>query len=443
MVNVFLRQKRCATMKALFLKDEQAGLLTIKDKILYVLVALFLVTFYLPHIPSVNNVVIGLMALFSFFYNSFREKYALLRQRKEIPLMVLFYIWHIVSALVSENVAEGFSWVVLRMPLLVFPVIIGLLYIKQALKERLLLLYAMITTLTMVVCTIWSVIQTFITRDVTMLYNDNLTWLTDKQSVYIALMVNLAVFCLGYLLHIRSAVITNKAIIYIALGVLIIDNFLLASRISIAMLYTTVFGYAIIHVVQKKKWLTFAGFLAGVGLLLLVLVNYFPKTVSRFQELVYTDYNFENQAAERHFDMDLTRDQWNGANIRLAVWDCALEVAKEHPVLGVQLGDKVPVMMQTYAEKKFDLAYNTRRNIHNNYLDILVAFGAAGLLLFLVGFLGIPIFKSLQTKDYLGVMIIVAFMMSFIPETYFDRSMGNMIFSFFVSLIVAYRKPAV
>jgi O-antigen ligase len=32
-------------------------------------------------------------------------------------------------------------------------------------------------------------------------------------------------------------------------------------------------------------------------------------------------------------------------------------------------------------------------------------------------------------------------MLSFIPETYFDRSMGNTTFAFFIAFIVSYRKP--
>jgi O-antigen ligase len=32
-------------------------------------------------------------------------------------------------------------------------------------------------------------------------------------------------------------------------------------------------------------------------------------------------------------------------------------------------------------------------------------------------------------------------MLAFISETYFDRSMGNMIFGFFIAFIVSYRKP--
>src|SRR5262245_19856404 len=123
-------------MRSLFLMDDQATQLTKKEKILYALIVLFIFTFYLPKVPVINNIVIGVFSLFWFFYNSFAEKLNLLRRRKEVILMVLFYVQHIISALLSNDQQEGFSWVIIRLPLLVFPVTLGLMYISQPLKER-------------------------------------------------------------------------------------------------------------------------------------------------------------------------------------------------------------------------------------------------------------------------------------------------------------------
>jgi O-antigen ligase len=179
---------------------------------------------------------------------------------------------------------------------------------------------------------------------------------------------------------------------------------------------------------------------AAVGVAWLLLVNFFPKTLNRFRELEFTHYEYTHHGVESHFNMPVTSDQWNGANIRLAVWSCGWELVKQNPVFGVQVGDKVERMMEVYAAKKFDFAYNSRRNLHNNYIDILVAFGFTGLLVFGLGFLLLPLVNCIRTNDYFGVFVILAFALSFVPETYFDRSMGNMIFSFFVSFIVSYRK---
>src|SRR4051812_4430011 len=101
-------------MRFLFLMDSKAGLLTIKDKILYTLIVIFFITFYLPYWPAINNSVIGGIALFSFFYNSFREKFDLLAKRKELILMIAFYLLHIISSFLSQNQHEGFSWTIMR-----------------------------------------------------------------------------------------------------------------------------------------------------------------------------------------------------------------------------------------------------------------------------------------------------------------------------------------
>ncbi|WP_207512306.1 O-antigen ligase family protein [Longitalea luteola] len=429
-------------MRSLFLMDDEAGLLTIKDKILYILLVIFLLTFYPGHIPAVNNIALALFSIYCFFfYSSFREKFYLLRKRKEVVAMALFYLLHIVSAYFSKDQKEGFSWVVVRMPLFVFPVSLGLIYIKQALKERIIWVFSIITTLTLLICTIWSVYHTIAKQDVTLLYNDNLTILTDKQSIYIALLVNLAVFGLGYLLAIRSRVISNKWLVYGSLFILLVANFLLASRIAIITLYGSILCAAVWYAIQRKKFRLLGLVVAGMVATAVILVSLFPKTLNRFRELKYTDYEYTHKGVESHFDMVITADQWNGANIRLAVWSCGWELVKQHPWLGVQLGDKLHRLVDVYAAKQFDFAYDSRRNMHNNYLDILVTFGITGFLLFFWGFLFEPLRQSIRTKDFFGILVIAAFMLSFIPENYFDRSMGNMMFAFFIAFIVSYREP--
>jgi len=429
-------------MRSLFLMDEQAGLLTLKDKLLYVLVVIFFVTFYPSHIPSVNVVAVVLLSLYCFFiYGSFREKWQLLRQRKEVVAMAVFYLLHIVSSLCSKNVAEGFSWTVMRMPLFVFPVSMGFVYIKQPLKERILFAYAVITTITILFCFIWGIVASVVNDDIAFLYNDNLTIAIDKQSIYIALLANVAIFSFVYLLYIKSPLVAKKGLVYAGLFILLMAIFFLASRIALITLLSSAVCAAVWYIVHKRKLKLLGWVGAGIVTIVVLLITVFPKTWNRFQELGFTHYEYAHKGEESHFDMPVTADQWNGANIRLAVWHCGWALVKQHPVFGVQLGDKVNLLMESYKARQFDFAYDTRRNMHNNYLDILLAFGFTGLLLFLWGFLFEPLRQCIRHKDFFGVFVIAAFMLSFIPETYFDRSMGNMVFAFFISFIVSYRKP--
>jgi O-antigen ligase len=431
-------------MRSLFLLDDQAGLLTLKDKLLYVLMVIFFATFYPSHIPSVNVVAVVLLSLYCLFiYGSFRENLRLLRQRKEVILMAAFYLLHVVSSLCSKNVGEGFAWTVIRMPLFVFPVSLGIVYIKQALKERILFAYAVITTITVLFCFVWAIVASLAANDSSLLYNDNLTQVLEKQSIYIALMANLAIFSFAYLFYIKSPLVTKKGLLYISLFILLMAIFFLASRIALITLLGSTVCVAVWYIVKKRKLKLLGLVGAGIIVLVLLLITVFPKTWNRFQELGFTHYEYTHKGEESHFDIPVTADQWNGANIRLAVWHCGWELVKQHPVFGVQVGDKVDLLLDTYKAKKFDFALENRRNMHNNYLDVLVTFGIVGLLLFLWGFLFEPLRQCIRHKDYFGVFVIAAFMLSFIPETYFDRSNGNMAFAFFLALIISYRKPVI
>jgi hypothetical protein len=100
--------------------------LSTKEKILYWLTAGFFITLLLPGAPVINNFFTGALFLFSWSYGNARDKWRALRQRKEIVFMLLFYLLHIVSALLSHNQEEAFRLLVLRLPLLVFPLSFGL-----------------------------------------------------------------------------------------------------------------------------------------------------------------------------------------------------------------------------------------------------------------------------------------------------------------------------
>jgi O-antigen ligase len=155
--------------------------------------------------------------------------------------------------------------------------------------------------------------------------------------------------------------------------------------------------------------------------------------------LLYPDYNFKSQAVEAHYNMQLTPEQWNGFNIRLAIWNCGLEIFKDHPVTGVKLGDKENALLKKFSDKGFSFGIRTNKNMHSTYLDLLASMGITGFLVFAIGFLILPLIYCKNAKDVLGTMVIIDFMLSFITETYPDRSMGSVIFGFFIAFIISYK----
>lgn len=429
-------------MRSLLLLDPAAKIFSLRERLLYFGIALFFVSMFLPDMPVVNNIIIGGVVLVSFLYNSFSEKVRLFRERKEIMLMVLFYIWHIVSTFASANRHEGLVMLALRVPLLVFPISIGLLYIREELKDRILLAFIIIVTVTSVVCLIYSIGQYRQRGDTGLLYNDSLTSLIHVQSIYFALIVNLALFSYFYLLRKGSFAIEYIGLAYLSIAFLLVFHFMLASRIAIISLYSVFFYFGVVYMVRRRMYLVGGVIILGVIVGSVILVKVFPKVVSRFDELKYTQYQFNNHHLEHHYNMELTPDQWNGANIRLALWTCGEELARKYWLLGAQLGDKQDRLMDIYRSKQFDYAVQTKRNMHNNYIDVFCTFGVIGFLVFLLGYVVVPMRRAIRFRDLLGGLSVGFLAVSMFTETYMDRSMGCLLLGFFLSYLAAVRPPA-
>lgn len=425
-------------MRYLLLQDTAGRALLKKEKLFYILIAVFFITFYFPDWPVVNNIAIGLLSLCCFFYNSLAEKWRLLRQRPAVTVMLLFCILHIISALVSENRQQAIGWLQLRSPLLLFPLAIGLIDIRPGLKDRVFLLYAVLTTIAAMICIGYAYGQFRQTGNVGLLYNDSLTTAIGKQSVYFALMINLAIIFYSYLLITQPLIQRRKAWVFTAIAFLLIIQFLLASRMEITFLLISSMAFAVYYFfIRHKKIAQGVSLFAGLLITAVLLGSFFPKTINRFKEILYPQYAFNSNAIESHYNGQLSPDQWNGMNIRLAIWQCGWELSRQHPLFGVSVGDKEDALMAMYKEKDFDFAIRTKKNMHNNYLDLLASMGITGLLLFLAGFLVLPLLSCIKKKDVPGALVLTALMASLITETYIDRSMGCVIFAFFVSFITA------
>jgi O-antigen ligase len=411
-----------------------------KETALLVLTGVFFFTFYLPAAPVINNLAIVALAIFCGFFNSGTEKLRLLRERPAILFIMLFYILQVLSLYLSDDKAKAWLYLQVRIPLLLFPISLGLIYIRDALKLRMYFIYAFITTLAALFCLVSAMTIYYRTGDSGYIYNDSLTDAIGKQSVYFALMVNIAIFSYAYLLIKNYIARCYRIPVVCCIAFLLIIHFMLASRMEILFLYSSAIISGLYYFIVKKKNRK-AGFIVigALALCAVAFVQLFPKTLNRFNELLYPTYDFKSDAVESHYNMKLTPDQWNGLNIRLAIWNCGFEIVKQHPVMGVSLGDKDQALLNVFKQKEFKFGIRTNKNMHSTYLDVLSSMGVIGLTVFLLGFIILPLISCARLRDLIGTLAIIDFMLSFTTETYPDRSMGCVIFGFFIAFIISYK----
>ncbi len=413
-----------------------------KEMGLYILLLAFMVTLYIPQ-TAINSICIGLLFVYSLFMNPFSEKWELFKKRRAVQLMLLFFLLHVISTLFSSNKAEALDLLGRRMALLLFPFSIGLIMISDVLRKRIMLSFAVITTIAAVYCLALASHHYTLSGFNGHLYSNDLSQYVDKQSIYFATMVNIAMLCYAHaLLHGRYPAIV-RVLMYTAILLLSAVLFLLASRMAMLAFGVCAFILVGYIMVKHRKWL------AGISIILVftaeffLLSDAFPKATNRFEELQYTQYNFASNGHESNYNSDVTPDQWNGVNIRLAVWNCGWQLAKQHFIAGSNLGDKMDNLLQVYKYNHFNFGYESRRNLHNTYLDVLVTFGISGLAIFLLGYLVMPLINNIKTNDLFSCFVLLLIGWQLVTESYLDRSIGCILLCFFVSVAEGWKKERI
>lgn len=409
-----------------------------KEKILFTLILLFFATLFFSKTTTFNVGIMAALVLYGLFFNSWTEKLQLLKQRKAIAAMLLFFVYLIVSGAMSDNFDTTLHALKIRLPLLFFPLGLGLIQLTREFKLRVVVSFATLTSLIMVACLAYSFYQYQVFHRSDLFYNDNLTLLLKQQSIYVALLVNLSIYIFGYCI-----LFTNRpGKIFMGMAVLFLlgISYLLASRINLAMLGAISLAGCGYYIFSRKKLMEGIALLFGLLLIAFWVYKFQPKSLNRFKELAFTEFNYGNQAKDSHFNVALAADQWNGANFRLAAWNCGWEVFKENAISGTGLGDKDDALRAKYQEKNFKFALQHDRNVHNNYLDILFSLGLVGFALFLMGWVVLPLSKTFRTGDFLAFAIILTIAVAWITEVYFSRNFGTMIVSFFIPFLLTNKK---
>ncbi|TWI83670.1 O-antigen ligase [Lacibacter cauensis] len=427
-------------MKTLLLADAEGRQLKWQEKAFYWLVLVFFISLFIPRAPVASNILLGAFVAHSFFYNRLNEKLQILKQRPVVILITAYYLLHVISLAWSTDKEEAATQLAIRLPIFILPLAIGTVIIKKDLADRIILVIGFITTGVAVVSLGLSFSQYMKTGNSGFLYNDSLTVHFGQQSIYVAMLVNLSIAGIVYLLQRKTVAQSLQGWLYVSLIILFVFHFLLASRSAMLLLYGSALLFAFYYVFTKRRYLEGATLILGLVIGAFMLFKFFPKTVQRFKELAYTNFTFESKAAESHYDMQLDSAQWNGANTRLALWQCGWELAKQNMLTGVGIGDRVSDMNKVYADRKFAMAIETKKNVHNSYLDAWLTFGIGGFILLLLAFAVLPFVDAVRATNGYYLFVVTVFIVSMLFEVYIGRSFGCMLAGFFYSFIAATKK---
>jgi O-antigen ligase len=124
------------------------------------------------------------------------------------------------------------------------------------------------------------------------------------------------------------------------------------------------------------------------------------------------------------------------------MWTCTFELIRGQPLRGVGSGDNLDELHQCYTDHKFTtLTYlegeGVRFNAHNQFLEITLALGMVGLLIFLISLLA-PLLYGFREKQFLYAAFLLLFITSCLTESLLERQSGCVFFGFFNTFLFLY-----
>lgn len=326
----------------------------------------------------------------------------------------------LVSVLWSVDMHEGIKSVETKALLFILPVISLIPQAKNISLDSVLKSFLIATLMACFFGLISGFLQFLHTGDSGFLYSDNLTYVTESQAIYLSISVNLCFIIVIYLFE------NNRLKLVYLLAVsffLVVMSFLLAARLSMLVGFVIIGLYSLYKLKSTPLKVRLA-VLLGFMVLTLSLSIVFPKTIGRFRSLVSSfNYSFDNPNGVNHFNGEISPENWNGLTLRLAIWQCGLELVAKNLWLGIGSGDYKQALIDKYQEKRFKYALQQRFGIHNQYLYYLLTTGFIGLVLFLYSFYHISR-RAFQNKNYLYLLLLSVFLVSFITESVLNKFIG-------------------
>lgn len=398
--------------------------------------------FFLPISQKISTINIGLLLIVSII--SF--KFSSLNLKKGLVLPICLYILYCISLLYSSEMQLGI--IEQKASLLVFPFIFML---NKSFKNHfnLILKYFVLGCVSaLIICEIHAfyysmdflnfIFESRIDKSMTfydsLVYDQNFFFSYNfsfiHQTVYFSMYFLLAVSILFYYKIFKNSLIQNAILVFLFFGI-----FQVLNKASFVILFPILMIKVYTIIKNKKK--------ARIYLLLFFIISV-PIFISnpRFK-------NFEkkrfiiNQSDIKVKDFKKIRnirEEQNDYNFRVMQWSSALDLIKEHPLIGIGAGGSHNRLYEVFAVKRQWYDKTEKHHAHNQYLQVLLDIGILGFLPFLLIFWELlKVFYKSTNKVYENVVLsfFLIIGLNFLFESMFERYSGISFFSFFYCVFIS------
>ncbi len=334
-------------------------------------------------------------------------------------VVVVYFVLECVGLLYtdSSNIGEGMFKLEKHLSFVMLPIIFYRLTISKEEKRWILLSFVGSCLLASIVCVVVNMYLSV--RDYNTLFHQwqfshsRLAEPIDMHPVYLSMYLCMSFFILLDMLHQPWFLITKTMqfiVVLVMVGFLVLIVQLGGRTITLG------FGVIFMTMVLRNAWLKNSLRLLILALLvpalIAVLVILNPVVQTRFTDLLKNTAN----------------SNYGSYFARTNLWSPGWQVIQDNIWVGVGTGDG-----QAELDRQYQLDHyqdGLGMNLHNQYLETLLAGGIVGLVSMLIIF-GFQLQTGLQRKDLLYIQFVILFLFGCITESMLSSNKGIVFFLLF------------
>ena len=408
-----------------------------RDQYVIIIIA-FIIPFGIRLLPSFT-ILLGLSWLFTggikrsvgyFFYSKERNRFFLF-------LLILFYCFHLLSLLFTENIRAGTFDIQVKLSFLLLPLFFTGILKDHIDLDNVLSSFFIGTLVAAILCffiATWNSLDFDSGKIIFDVQPGENYWenffLYDRFSVfhhpsYFAMFILFALAVGFYFLNPNNKNFTGNIFIVITMVFLSVTLFLLTSRAGLLTWFILIilFGFTFVKKRTKKSYFLVIPFaiLLGIFSLLLIKISRYNTVKEEFK--VYENYTQESIKSS--------------IGTRMILWEEALHVIKRNFFFGVGQGDIKTELFRQAKKKGYLQIVEKNLNVHNQFLETFVGLGIGGVILLIMILLG-PVIKLKGKYFELFVYFIIIVSVNLVFESMFNRLAGVFFFAFFYCLFILF-----
>ncbi len=379
-------------------------------------------------LPSIG--VAGLFAT-GLSYGVAQRRIAQRARWPELLSFTLVYALHLTTGLWRGHLTEPALWqdLLLELPFVLLPV--AFLLLPTWLPAHKSTVWLVLLGCCLVAATSATANYLRHVQAIDHLYLESRFMPTEPDHIRFSLLVSMAVLAGTVLLFRTGLPRWLRPVVLVGVLLLFLFQHLLAARSGLVTLYAA-----------GALWLGWLGWQLGRWRAML-LTGVLVASLAGASLLLFT--TLQNKIINTRVDAGkfASADAANNFSVtgRVYSYQVAGAVIREHPVLGVSKLRLADAMAEQYAYMFPAIERDHYLLPHNQFLFNLAAYGAVGLLLFLVGFY-YPLLAALRRRNILTLLMYVIVSVSFLVEYTLETNIGVLTGLFFILLATAPEVPA-